>query len=97
MCWSENIQFQIVRDISLKFAFFILPLSDFGIEQYWPHQISWECCPTLLFSIGDYVKLFLIFKIFVIILSWIDDFFSQKFYITFSTFLIVIGLFRRCI
>ena len=58
---------KFVRDASLKFPF-VLPLSDFYIEQYWPHLISWEWFPTLSFSWRDYVKLILIFKIFVRIL-----------------------------
>ena len=51
-----------------NFPFFVLPLSDLGIGHYWPHHISWEWFPTLLFSWRDYVKLILIFKIFVRIL-----------------------------
>ena len=57
-----------MRDVSLKLCFFELPLSDFDIEQYWPHRISWEWFPTLSFSWRGYVKLILIFKIFVRIL-----------------------------
>ena len=57
-----------MRDISLKLCFFVLPLSDFDIDQYWPHRISWEWFPTLSFSWRGYVKLILIFKIFVRIL-----------------------------
>ena len=58
---------KFVRDVSLKFPF-VLPLSNFYIEQYWPHLISWEWFPTLSFSWRGYVKLILIFKIFVRIL-----------------------------
>ena len=58
---------KFVRNVSQNFLF-VQPLCEFDIEQYWPHQISWECFPTLLLSWGDYVKLFLIFKIFVRIL-----------------------------
>ena len=47
---------------------FVLPSSDFDIDQYWPHLISWEWFPTLSFSWRNYVKLILIFKIFVRIL-----------------------------
>ena len=42
-----NIKF--VRDVSLKFPFCI-SLSDFDIEQNWPHLISLERFPTLSFS-----------------------------------------------
>ena len=58
---------KFVRDVSLKFPF-VLPLSDIYIEKYWAHLISWEWFPTLSFSWRDYVKLILIFKIFVRIL-----------------------------
>ena len=51
---------KFVRDASLKFPF-VLPLSNFYIEQYWPHLISWEWFPTLSFSWRDYVKLILVF------------------------------------
>ena len=47
---------------------FVLPLSHFDIDQYWPHLISWEWFPTLSFSWRDYIKLILIFKIFIRIL-----------------------------
>ena len=48
MCESENFNSKFVRDISLKFPF-VRPLSDFDIEQYWPHLISREWFPTLIF------------------------------------------------
>ena len=47
---------------------FVLPLSHFDIDQYWPHLISWEWFPTLSFSWRDYIKSILIFKIFIRIL-----------------------------
>ena len=47
---------------------FVLPLSHFDIDQYWPHLISWEWFPTLSFSWRDYIKLILIVKIFIRIL-----------------------------
>ena len=54
---------KFVRDVSLKIPF-VLPFSDFDIEQYWPHLISLEWFPTLSFSWRHFVKLILIFKIF---------------------------------
>ena len=56
----KTLNCKFVRDVSLKF-FFVLPLSDFDIDQYWPHLISWEWFPTLSFSWRDYIKLVLTF------------------------------------
>lgn len=38
MCESEVFNSKFVRDVSLKFIF-VLPLSDFDIDQYWPHSL----------------------------------------------------------
>ena len=79
---------------------FVLPLSDFDIDQYWPHLISWEWFPTLSFSWRDYIKLILIFKIFIRIL-WSNYLglmiLFQKFYVIVSISLKFIGVFRWCI
>ena len=90
---------KFVRDVSLKFLF-VLPLSDFDIEQYWPHLISWEWFPTLSFSWRDYVNWSSFLKYLLEfsgqpILDW--RFLFQKFYVTVSISLKFIGVFRWCI
>ena len=79
---------------------FVLPSSDFDIDQYWPHLISWEWFPTLSFSWRDYVNWSSFLKYLLEfsgqpILDW--RFLFQKFYVTVSISLKFIWVFRWCI